>query len=121
MRTDKLAFALCSLLFACGSDHHDDDGAHEEGAHDAGLLPDGAVDLEGAQMCCHLGEICHEGDTGEGSSTGACHDLGHQNDPEGCRTMYEACLDLCVPAGESRALPDSCEDPFDEETDHRSF
>ena len=54
------------------------------------------TDREGLRMCCELGARCHlDADDPVDSPKRACHDLGHLNEPEGCREQYESCMDLC--------------------------
>jgi hypothetical protein len=104
IRTIGLGLSLV-LTLACG----DDDEGHAD------------LELEGLQKCCYIGQICHEGDSAETPDIGACHDIGHQNDPEACRAKFDMCKMLCDPEDET-TLPDSCEDPsgdpHEEESGH---
>jgi hypothetical protein len=105
-----LVLACAPLAGACGDDDHDDDdGSHEEEPDAGHDEHDGGSDLEGLQMCCYLGEICHEGS--ETNATFAeCHDLGHENDPAACRADFDRCKAACDPMGET-TLPEDCVDP----------
>jgi len=68
-----------------------------------------APDTEGKIMCCTLAAVCHDDAMGAGAEGGAagstasgapaspaaCHELGHEADPDDCREFYEGCLELC--------------------------
>lgn len=88
LKAALLALALSAL--GCGDDGDGSD-----------------TDLEGLQMCCELGARCHlDADDPIDSPKRACHDLGHLNDPAGCREQYESCMEAC--AGEPGEEPHAC-------------
>lgn len=66
------------------------------------------TDREGLRMCCELGARCHlDADDPVDSPKRGCHDLGHLNEPEGCREQYESCMAVC--ADEPGEEPHACE------------
>ena len=84
-----LALSVIPFALACGDD--------EDG-----------IDREGLRMCCELGALCHpDADDPLASPKRACHDLGHLNEPDGCREQYESCVALCE--GEPGEEPHSCD------------
>ena len=58
-------------------------------------------DEEGLRMCCELGAWCHR--VPPDPDLAECHNIGHLNDPQGCRDNYERCMSLCAPSGEGGA------------------
>src|SRR5688500_15013784 len=82
-----LALSAIPLALSCGEE--------EEG-----------TDREGLRMCCELGALCHpDANDPVDSPKRACHDLGHVNEPDGCREQYESCMEVC--AGEPGEEPHS--------------
>ncbi len=62
-----------------------------------GCLGDGdGGDGDGDPLCRALGSLCHDTTDAAGQ---ACHELGHENDPEACRRRFDACATLCLAAG----------------------
>lgn len=49
---------------------------------------------ETSEQCEEMGSLCHEpGETN--AQAQACHEFGHDGDPEVCADMYDDCIALC--------------------------
>jgi hypothetical protein len=49
---------------------------------------------ETSEQCEEIGSLCHEpGETN--AQAQACHEFGHDGDPEVCADMYDDCIALC--------------------------
>lgn len=56
-----------------------------------------AEDREGLRMCCEMGAYCHPpAGVIADEERQNCHNVGHANDPEGCRAKYDGCMALCA-------------------------
>jgi len=44
-------------------------------------------------FCRAIGSLCHDSESAAGQ---ACHDLGHDGDPDMCRREFDACAQLCL-------------------------
>lgn len=61
-----------------------------------GLCLDGH---DGDPFCRALGRLCHAVDDGDGPLH-ACHELGHDGDPDTCRRSFDDCAERCLAASE---------------------
>ncbi len=86
-----LALLAVALPVGCG-DSDDDSGQSGTGGAQG-------RDEEGLRMCCVLGALCHRPGEQSNAEMQACHELGHENDPDACREGYQDCLDICAAGG----------------------
>jgi hypothetical protein len=101
----------CSVL---GSLCHDDETAAGHACHELGHdgTPDACVtgfsgcievclgDPSGEHddpICRALGSLCHF-PGGGGGPQDACHNVGHDGDPENCRRRFDDCAERCLAA-----------------------
>jgi len=103
-----LVVAVMASNSSCGGSDGDGDGggggsAGEGGVGGAGGSGGEAQDVEGLEMCCVLGAVCHRTGGGAPDEVDDCHDLGHLNDPAQCREAYDGCLEACGAGGEGGA------------------
>ncbi|HYQ15816.1 MAG TPA: hypothetical protein VEQ58_08665 [Polyangiaceae bacterium] len=61
---------------------------------------DGDADADADPRCAALGELCHPVDDHDGPLH-ACHELGHENDAEGCAAAFDDCAAQCLAAREA--------------------
>jgi hypothetical protein len=54
---------------------------------------------DGDPFCRALGSLCHAVDDDDGPLH-ACHELGHDGDPDACRRRFEDCAERCLAARE---------------------
>src|ERR1043165_2566760 len=60
------------------------------------------VDQEGLHMCCELGAYCHPpAGVIASEERQNCHNVGHANDPDACRAIYDDCMVLCADNAEA--------------------